>query len=157
MIEKGTYILKLDKPLEEIMAAFDKDLRWSIRKGEREHIPATIYSNVYVIHLQNKDYKPTSIAVFKVEGTKATLLTTNTDSEFKNLQGNPLAYWELIKWAKNNGIIEFDLGGVDMAPTPAQERVNEFKRDFGGELVVTQRKAGLIEWLKFKLKRFVKK
>jgi lipid II:glycine glycyltransferase (peptidoglycan interpeptide bridge formation enzyme) len=156
-IEKGTYVLKLDKSQDELMSSFDKDLRWAIRKGERDHIPATIYSNVYVVHLQDKNYKPSSMAVFKIEGTKAILLATNTDSELKNLQGNSLAYWEIIKWGKVNGITEFDLGGIDMSPTESQERINEFKKDFGGELITYKQNVTINEWLKAKFKRFVKK
>jgi len=156
-IEKGTYILKLDKSEEELLNAMDKDLRWSIRKGQKEHIDPTIYENVYVVHLQNKDYKPSSIAVFKVEGNKATLLATNTDSQYKNLQGNPYAYWCIIKWAKQHGIEEFDLGGIDLEPTQSQERINEFKKDFGGELVTWQTNETFINWFKNKFKKFIKK
>ena len=135
----------------------DKDLRWSIRKGIKEHIPVTVYNNVHVVCLQTKDYKPSSMAVFKVDGETATLLATNTDSEFKKLQGNSAAYWEIVKWAKTNNIKNFDLGGVDLNPTKSQERINKFKKDFGGKLITFDRDVSILEWLKSKFKKFIKK
>jgi lipid II:glycine glycyltransferase (peptidoglycan interpeptide bridge formation enzyme) len=156
-IDKGTVILKLDKTEDELLSSMDKDLRWSIRKGEKEHIIPCVYENVHVVHLQTKDYKPSSMAVFKVEGDKAILLATNTDSAYRNLQGNAAAYWQIIKWGKQHGIKEFDLGGIDMYPTESQERVNEFKKDFGGEVVTFKREVTILEWFKAKFKRFIKK
>jgi len=150
-IKKGTVVIDLEKTEDELMANMDKDLRWSIRKGTREHIPVTTYENVHVVHLQTKDYKPSSMAVFKVDGDTATLLATNTDSEFKKLQGNSLAYWEIIKWAKQNNIKKFDLGGIDLYPTKSQERINQFKKDFGGEVITYEKDVSFLHGAKGKI------
>lgn len=49
---------------------------------------------------------------------------------------NRLLVWEAIKLAKNNGIKEFDLGGYysGISANPELERINRFKRSFGGTL-----------------------
>jgi len=156
-IVKGTYILDLTKSEEELMASFDKGRRWAIKKGEREHIPVSIYDNVHIIYLQDKNYNPSSILGFKIEDNKAILVVTNNDSALKHLQGNSLAYWETIKYAKKLGATFMDLGGVDMYPTESQKHINAFKKDFGGELVTYTRKVSIVDWFKSKFKRFVKK
>jgi len=48
-----------------------------------------------------------------------------------------LLFWEAIKYAKEKGIKEFDLGGyyTENNPDPQKERINAFKNSFGGHLV----------------------
>jgi len=52
---------------------------------------------------------------------------------------NRLIIWEAIKWAKERGIKEFDLGGysLDAENNPNDPRygVNKFKKSFGGKIV----------------------
>jgi lipid II:glycine glycyltransferase (peptidoglycan interpeptide bridge formation enzyme) len=157
-ITKGTYIIDLIKSEEELMTSFDKDTRYCIRKGQKEHIPTTLYNNVYVIHLQDKQYKPSSMLVFGITGDTATLLATNTDSALKNLQGNSLAYWEMIRVAKEYGATKLDLGGVELeGPTQSQERINKFKEGFGGTLITHKQNVSVLDGFKAKFKKFIKK
>lgn len=156
-LNKGTYIIDLSKSEEELLSDCDKDTRYCIRRGEKNHIPPTIYENVFVVHLQENNYKPTSMLVFKKEGDTAILLATNTDSQFKNLQGNSYAYWLMIKKAKEVGCKKLDLGGVDLDPTQLQENINNFKQGFGGKLETWQTDVSLTDYTKAKLKKFVKK
>jgi hypothetical protein len=49
---------------------------------------------------------------------------------------NRLLVWEAIKYAKEKGIKEFDMGGYYMGPPNEElERVNDFKKSFGGAIV----------------------
>ena len=52
---------------------------------------------------------------------------------------NRLILWEAIKWAKEKGIKEFDLGGYSVEaernPNDPRHGVNKFKKSFGGEIV----------------------
>ena len=61
------------------------------------------------------------------------------NKEMATLIGNAnrLIIWEAINYAKNRGIKEFDMGGVytGNAPDEQKERINKFKKSFGGELV----------------------
>jgi len=49
---------------------------------------------------------------------------------------NRLIEWEGIKYAKENGMDTYDLGGyyTGETPDPQKENINDFKRSFGGEL-----------------------
>jgi hypothetical protein len=49
---------------------------------------------------------------------------------------NRLLIWEAMQYAKAKGIREFDLGGyyTGGVPAPEMERVNAFKKGFGGQL-----------------------
>lgn len=62
----------------------------------------------------------------EVSKTKATLMG----------YGNRLIVWEAIKYAKEKGIKEFDLGGyyTGEAKDEQREAINVFKKAFGGEL-----------------------
>jgi len=52
---------------------------------------------------------------------------------------NRLIIWEAVKWAKEKGIEEFDLGGYSIKaennPSDPRYGINKFKKSFGGELV----------------------
>ena len=50
---------------------------------------------------------------------------------------NRLLIWEATKYANNQGIKEFDLGGYYTGKEPyiQKENINNFKKSFGGKLV----------------------
>lgn len=52
---------------------------------------------------------------------------------------NRLLHWEAIKWAKEQGIGEFDWGGFwpegEAAADPTKAGINSFKQSFGGKIV----------------------
>jgi lipid II:glycine glycyltransferase (peptidoglycan interpeptide bridge formation enzyme) len=50
---------------------------------------------------------------------------------------NRLLHWEAIKYSKSKGIKVFDWGGyyIGKKKDPEKERINNFKKTFGGELV----------------------
>ncbi len=50
---------------------------------------------------------------------------------------NRLVFWEGMKYGKEKGMEMYDLGGyyVGTEPDPEKERINEFKRRFGGKIV----------------------
>jgi lipid II:glycine glycyltransferase (peptidoglycan interpeptide bridge formation enzyme) len=51
---------------------------------------------------------------------------------------NRLLVWEVIKYAKNKGISEFDFGGfyTGNKPDVEKENINTFKKGFGGNIVI---------------------
>ena len=63
----------------------------------------------------------------------------DVSKEKARLMGNAtkLLFWEAMKYAKNKGIKEFDLGGyyIGKEPDPQKENINDFKNSFGGQLV----------------------
>jgi hypothetical protein len=52
-------------------------------------------------------------------------------------ESNRLIIWEAIKYAKEKGIVNFDLGGyyTGKDPDPQKEGINKFKDSFGGNVV----------------------
>jgi hypothetical protein len=52
-------------------------------------------------------------------------------------ESNRLLVWEAIKYAKERGIVNFDLGGyyTGKEPDPQKEGINKFKDSFGGKVV----------------------
>jgi hypothetical protein len=51
-------------------------------------------------------------------------------------ESNRLLIWEAIKYAKERGIVNFDLGGyyTGKDPDPQKEGINKFKDSFGGKV-----------------------
>jgi len=63
---------------------------------------------------------------FEVDRRKATLIGC----------ANRLLVWEAIKYAKEKGIKEFDMGGYYMGPPNEElEGINDFKKSFGGRVL----------------------
>jgi len=64
-----------------------------------------------------------------------------TEKERYHLIGNAnrLMYWESIKYAKGQGLQEFDWGGMwsdeEANADVSRQNINQFKRSFGGEMV----------------------
>lgn len=52
-------------------------------------------------------------------------------------KANRLILWEIIRYAKEKGMKEFDLGGyyIGTKKDEEKEKINFFKRDFGGKVV----------------------
>jgi len=51
----------------------------------------------------------------------------------RKLQGPDLIKWEIIKWAKEQGVLEYDLAGVNpIAVTHKDRGIRQFKEKWGG-------------------------
>lgn len=76
-----------------------------------------------------------------MRGLQAVSRRLDIDESFRKLIsfGNRLLTWEAISYAYNKGLSSFDMGGyyVGTHPDPEMERINRFKRGFGGQ--VTER------------------
>jgi hypothetical protein len=66
-----------------------------------------------------------------LHGCSATYLLGWTDPQGRSLKANHLLLWKVVEYLRDNGIIWFDLGGIDEESTPG---VTEFKTGIGGEL-----------------------
>ncbi len=67
-------------------------------------------------------------------GGKAFYLKAAAGDKGRKIRASYAVFVKLLEYLQNQGLIYFDLGGMD-AQTPAAEGVNRFKRGFGGELV----------------------
>jgi lipid II:glycine glycyltransferase (peptidoglycan interpeptide bridge formation enzyme) len=82
-------------------------------------------------YIKNENYMRWLIGASKrleVDEEKATLIGN----------ANRLMVWQAINYAKEKGIKEFDMGGyyTGKKKDSQKERINNFKRSFGGELVI---------------------
>jgi hypothetical protein len=66
----------------------------------------------------------------------AILDLTSASEEGLKLQAMPFLYWNLIKFAKNEGYKTFDLGGYDSESKKGEkmQAINQFKERFGGNI-----------------------
>ena len=64
-------------------------------------------------------------------GRRATYLHGGTSLEHKNVMAPYLLHWEIMRAAKQDGFIEYDLGGIDDQRWPG---ITRFKRGFGGTI-----------------------
>ncbi|NLT37140.1 MAG: hypothetical protein GXX95_03150 [Methanomassiliicoccus sp.] len=73
-----------------------------------------------------------------MRGLQAVSRRLETDESIQKMIsfGNRLLVWEAINYAYNKGLSSFDLGGYysDAHPDPEMERINRFKRGFGGQV-----------------------
>jgi hypothetical protein len=56
--------------------------------------------------------------------------------EMASLIGNAnrLVIWKAIQYAKEKGIMEFDMGGYSITTDEQKDRINTFKKSFGGKM-----------------------
>jgi len=80
-----------------------------------EHQGKIIAANIVILH-----------------GGRATYLHGASCYEYRNLMAPYLLHWETIRYAKEHGISEYDLWGIDEVKWPGLTR---FKRGFGGKEV----------------------
>ncbi|MCU7495167.1 MAG: GNAT family N-acetyltransferase [Ignavibacteria bacterium] len=66
-------------------------------------------------------------------GNRGICLLAAANKEGRELLGAYLLQWELIKWMKENGALEYDLGGIDPENNPGGYR---FKAGMGGKEVL---------------------
>jgi len=70
---------------------------------------------------------------------RSLLACSDRFSDISKIAGyaNRLIIWEAIQYAKNKGIKTFDFGGyyTGKKPDSEKEKINKFKKEFGGKLV----------------------
>ncbi|MCX5748822.1 MAG: peptidoglycan bridge formation glycyltransferase FemA/FemB family protein [Candidatus Saganbacteria bacterium] len=80
---------------------------------------------------------PISGIVVFTFGKRAWYMYGASSNEYRNMMPNNLIHWEVIKWAKEKGLREYDLWGIPSNPHEKHPLwgVYRFKKGMGGRLV----------------------
>ncbi len=84
---------------------------------------------MYVLIAQNRGGVPVAGLVASAMGDSAIYLLGATSDDGLESKGAYLLQWTLIKWLKQTGIKQYDLGGIDPEVNPG---VYHFKKGFSG-------------------------
>jgi lipid II:glycine glycyltransferase (peptidoglycan interpeptide bridge formation enzyme) len=84
------------------------------------------YTKLFALMRQGK---MVASAIVLLSDKKATYLHGASDYTQRNLMAPYLLHWEIVKYAKEQGCIEYDFWGIDAKKWPGLTR---FKRGFGG-------------------------
>ena len=118
----------------ELLRHFRHLLLITRRRHKLPPQPAAWFENIMgclgpmaTIHLVSKDQMPAASIVTLTYKTKLVYKYGCSDGRFNSLGGTPFLFWKAIQKAKENGILEFDLGrsGID------DKGLIEFKRHLG--------------------------
>lgn len=98
-----------------------------------------IFAKAFVVSLGEEP-----LAGLGVLGTREGVVEVGSAQSEKDLQGKYYAHdllkWEIISWAKSQGVHFYDLGGFNPVPQdPKEEGIKRFKTKWGGELYSFQR------------------
>lgn len=87
-------------------------------------------SHKMMIFLCKDKDKPIAVSICSGIGEKGIYLLGATATEGLKFNGSNLLQWEMIKWLRQQGCIQYDLGGIDPALNPG---VYHYKRGIGGK------------------------
>ncbi|HVN67531.1 MAG TPA: peptidoglycan bridge formation glycyltransferase FemA/FemB family protein [Candidatus Sulfotelmatobacter sp.] len=173
---RATFILNLERGLEDILKSFEEKTRYNIRLAEKKGVTiredasekgiGTFYDlykktaarDNFLVHPLNYYRKirevlfpaglgtvfiayyedqPIGAVVIFTFGRTAYYLYGASASEQRNVMPNHLLHWEVIKWAKDRGIKEYDLWGIPVEPGEGHPLfgVYRFKKGFSGAFV----------------------
>ncbi len=93
---------------------------------EETHNRTNAFGKIYFAYYKDKPLGAAFVVFF---GKRATYLHGGTSLEHKNTMAPYLLHWEIMRSAKKDGFIEYDLGGVDEQRWPG---ITRFKKGFGG-------------------------
>jgi len=175
--KKATILIDLKQTEDEIFKKFSKDLRWGIRRAEKENlifketnrkIDWNIFLMIYrrmwwsvtpkMDHLVNKWEKDKSrrlFFVYKIGYDESELIVgfaivknlpdrlnmeylAPAHENYIKWRINDYVHWNLIKIAKKENKPYFDLGGFQLGAIGKTDKVNKYKEQFNGELVITE-------------------
>ena len=187
--KKATILIDLEQSKDEIFKKFSKDLRWGIRRAEKEglileEVHDSINWQLFIMIFKEKwwavhpkieemvkqwrkdgsrrlffAYKPetSSLVGFAVVKNMDDRLNmeylSHTHDEFISWRINDFLYWRLILKAKEEGLPYFDVGGYQLGARGKTDKVNKYKEQFNGELVITEVKGNLFYILGRKIVR----
>ncbi len=108
--------------------------------------PLTYYKKVFEfiiskgfgsIFIAYKDNVPVAGVFIFTFGKRAWYMYGASSNAHRNMMPNNLIHWEVIKWAKEKGIEDYDLWGIPSNPTEKHPLwgVYRFKKGFNGKLV----------------------
>jgi lipid II:glycine glycyltransferase (peptidoglycan interpeptide bridge formation enzyme) len=175
--KKATVLINLNKSEEEIFNNFSKDLRWGIRRAQKEELKfvekdsdedwetfkdmfkrmwwsVTPYLNEYVtlwkhdksrrLFFAVKSFSTgqdliVGFAVVKVLPDRLNMeYIAPGHKDYVKWRINDFLYWNCILQAKKEGLPFFDLGGYQIGALGKTDKVNKYKEQFNGELVITE-------------------
>jgi hypothetical protein len=161
MMEKrvGDYVTDLTLPEGEWLLDMDKNTRNTVARGERNLLPVVHNGVLQVFSVQTKDYKYACLIGVRERDNDSVSFNCCVIDKSLPLSDSALTkcLHEAMIWAKTAGFKRFYMGGVDTNPTDSQVRINAFKQGFGGEYEEHTEKVSFINWLKYKLKPWVRK
>ncbi|MEM2505876.1 MAG: peptidoglycan bridge formation glycyltransferase FemA/FemB family protein [Nitrososphaeria archaeon] len=138
--------IRINKDFDEFYKLY---MRFKQKKGLKTRGPSlTTIKRYGVLFTALKDGEILTGQVYYTDGqTMRWIIGASKRLEISGRQkvlisyANRLLIWEAIQYAKRKRIAEFDLGGYYMGSTPDEEKekINFFKRGFGGEIVCRYR------------------
>jgi len=188
ILKKGTVVIDLTKSEELLWRNTHKKNRWSVQKARKLGVriiegsskdydrcyslyldtcktnlmapfskPALFSSGRLFLALDGKDLL--AFSIIREKNKEALLRFNSSDYRYRELQANPLLYWETILIYKQKGYTSFDLGGIDLHA--AYRRGNDrFKIRWGGNVVEREENISFIEygwWRWFRHNNFLRK
>jgi len=190
--KKATILIDLKQSEQEIFDKFSKDLRWGIRRAQKEGLyleerSSDISWRIFKVMFRKmwwsvspkldemvaqwrRDKSRRLFFVMKSEEEVTDLLVgfavvkdihdrlnmeylSHGRKEYIKWRVNDIIHWELIKLAKQEGKPYFDVGGYQLGARGKTDKVNKYKEQFNGELVITEVKGNFFYILGRKIVR----
>lgn len=77
--------------------------------------------------------KAVASAIIIFFGQRATYLHGASSGEYKNLMAPYRMHWEIMRYAKNHGCIQYDFWGISSSEKDTWGGITRFKKGFGGQ------------------------
>jgi hypothetical protein len=147
-IQLGIYVRELNNPkdIKNLGAVFDKLYKWRKVKSQWNDSPATfllwfeseeLKKKIIWFGVYNSNNEMLGGVMFVNQGDTIFYQIGASDPEQRNLPILHLCFHHVILYAKENHFSFFDFGGYDTDTNENDQihNINNFKRQFGGELV----------------------
>ena len=82
-----------------------------------------------------KDNLPVAGAFIFIWGKRCEYMWGATKKEYQRFNASQLLHWKIIRWAKSNNFLIYDLGGVPPKKEKGLRGISFFKQSFGGDFV----------------------
>ena len=172
-LKKGTYIITLRQSEDELWSHLTRDLRKSIKKAKRNGVtihfgdkketgyrlyremcrknllipmPKEVLFNNRQPIIARKGDTVVALILLRVSNNVPIISVNASDYEHRSLGANVLLYWETILYCKKKNYDKLDQGGVDLHAS-FNKGVDDFKKNWGGELIKQEQKVGSLEFL----------
>ncbi|KKR47027.1 MAG: Methicillin resistance protein [Parcubacteria group bacterium GW2011_GWB1_40_14] len=96
-------------------------------EAEKQNRPGA-FGRTYLAYYKGEPLGAAFVIFF---GKRVTYLHGGTSMEHKNVMAPYLLHWEIMRSVKQDGFIEYDLGGIDEQRWPG---ITRFKKGFGGTI-----------------------
>jgi len=190
--KKATILIDLNQSEEEIYDKFSKDLRWGIRRAQKEglylkerysDVSWMVFKRMFRETWWSVSPKLDEMVVqWRMDRSRRLFFVMKPEEEvtdaivgyaivkdmsdrlnmeylsyahkdFIKWRVNDIIHWELIKLAKQEKKSYFDVGGYQLGAKGKTDKVNKYKEQFNGELVITEVKGNFFYILGRKIVR----